>query len=313
MRKWIRRVAKSFKRWRQRQIVRRHFGVDYPDSVQLSNSPHRLFLDPHDPRAYKVLLAAPLRGKIPRNQPFWQRGCMELRPQLALDIGLNFGECLFLPSYAPETEIHAFDANPRLLPYIEKSRAIHPDGERMQIHFGLVDAEVGPDATFYIDREWSGGSTAVSGLHPEDDGRFEVIQVPRTTIDTVLGSQSPGYQGLFFKIDVEGYEYRALQGMTRLLESCTWSVGLLEYDPQLLRKAGDDLGEYWSFLSSRFQIYSFGAGRKAKLVSGDWSIARREMESSELHTDLIVVGGQIPPEVERFLASWQEEILQRAA
>lgn len=314
MKNWIRQAANSFKHWRQRKLVRQHFGVEYPDSVQLPESPHRLYLDPHDPRAYRILLAFPLRGRVTRNQPFWRKGCTSLAPDLALDIGLNFGECLFAPTYAATTEIHGFDANPRLQPYVERSRASHPDGPRMNVHFGLVAEQPGPPATFYIDREWSGGSSAVAGLHASQKGRMEAISVPVSSVDSTLGQRPAQFGSLFFKIDVEGYEYRVLQGMQQILDASTWSVGLLEFDPHLHQHAGDDLAAYWNFLASRFQIFAFGEGTRARPVSKDWTVAQAEMGRQGKHTDLIVVGGTPTLEVSRFLQEWTtDSALRRAA
>jgi FkbM family methyltransferase len=287
--------------------VTKHFGTAYPESVQLPESQNRLYLDPHDPRAYKILLASPLRGKVPRNQPFWRQGCTSLAPAMALDVGLNFGECLFAPTYSPQTEIHGFDANPRLQPYVEQSRASHPDGERMNVHFGLVADKPGPPTTFYIDREWSGGSTAVAGLHPSEKDRFEAIPVPVSSVDAILGQRTRHFGSLFFKIDVEGYEFRVLQGMQQILADCTWSVGLLEFDPHLLQHAGDDIAAYWNFLASRFQIFAFDRGKLARPVSGDWKVAQVELGREGMHTDLIVVGGTPSPEVNRFLQQWTTE------
>lgn len=310
MRNWLRSAANKFKEWNRRRLVHRHFGTTYPDSVQLTNSPHRIYLDPHDPRAYKILLAGPLKGKIPRNQPFWNQGCTRLAPSLVLDVGVNFGECLFAPVYAATTEIHGFDANPALTPYHEKSRALHPDGQRMQIHFGLLAEKPGPPATFYVDRQWSGNSTAVAGNRKDDADRYEQLSVPVTSVDTVLGERPRQFGSVFFKIDVEGYEYRVLQGMQQVLANSTWSVGLLEFEPHLHRVAGDNLSDYWNFLTSRFQVYAFDPGAKsdkgvkAKLITGDWEQVKDRMDRPKLHTDLIVVGGNVPAAVDEFLSSY---------
>jgi FkbM family methyltransferase len=311
MRNLFAQATRSFKLWRQRRLVTRHFGTAYPESVQLPDSQNTLFLDPHDPRAYKILLASPLRGQVRRNQPFWRQGCTSLTPDMALDIGLNFGECLFAPTYAAKTEIHGFDANPRLQPFVERSRCSHPDGARMQVHFGLVADKPGPSATFYIDREWSGGSSAVPGLHASEKGRMEAITVPVSSVDAILGPRPARFGSLLFKIDVEGYEFRVLQGMQDILAACTWSVGLLEFDPHLLQHAGEDLAAYWNFLASRFQIFAFHQGTRARPVSGDWKVVQSEMALNGTHMDLIVVGGTPTPEVSQFLREWTTDSASR--
>jgi FkbM family methyltransferase len=248
---------------------------------------------------------APLFGRLPRNLPFWCAGCAQLAPGLALDIGLNFGECLFSGDYSPGTELHGFEANPRLRPYVQRSVREHPARRQMTLHFALVTTAPGPDAEFFIDRRWSGGSTAVAGLHAEEADRYEAIRVPVTSIDARLAkshSNRPG-RTLFFKIDVEGYEYQVLQGMQRTLESPPWAIGLVEFDTQLLQRAGTSLPEYWRFLQSRFQVYAFVRGGAARPVAA-WSDLTQLFRRSEFHTDLLLVRGDVDESVERFLGSW---------
>ncbi len=304
MKNLIRQAARQFKSWRLRRIVKKQLGTAYPESVKLADSPHRLYVDPHDRRAYNILIAGPLRNRVPRVQPFWREACSMTTPQMAVDVGVNYGECLFGPNYSATTEVHGFEANPALIPFIERSRAEHPDASRIQVHLGLMAAEPGPSATFYIDREWSGGSSAVAGLRPSEPGRFEAMQVPVSSIDATIGTRPAQFGSLVFKIDVEGYEFRVLQGMTQTLASATWSLGLLEFDPDLMRQAGDDLEQYWQFLSSRFRIYAFDGGRIAREVDHDWWASTTQPSKRDVHTDLIVVGGQPNEAVEHFLARW---------
>lgn len=314
MKNFIRQAARQFKSWRLRRLVKRQLGTAYPESVQLAGSPHRLYVDPKDRRAYNILIAGPLRNRIPRVQPFWREACAQTAPSMALDVGVNYGECLFGPSYSPSTEVHGFEANPALIRFIERSRHEHPDGSRIHVHLGLMAEQPGPAATFYIDREWSGGSSAVAGLRPTEPGRFEALTVPVSSVDVTLGERPGQFGSLVFKIDVEGYEFRVLQGMTKILAAATWSVGLLEFDPKLMRAAGDDLDQYWEFLSSRFRIYAFDGGLIAREVSREWWADITNSSKGDVHTDLIVVGGEPNAAVDRFLAQWtMTRAMSRAA
>ena len=142
---------------------------------------------------------------------------------------------------------------------------------------------------------------------------MEAISVPVSSVDTILGQRPAQFGSLFFKIDVEGYEFRVLQGMAQILAASSWSVGLLEFDPHLLKHAGDDLATYWNFLASRFQIFAFDRGARARLVPGDWKLAQAELGREGMHTDLIVVGGTPTPEVARFLQPWTTDSAVRRA
>lgn len=314
MKNLIRQAARQFKSWRLRRIVKKKLGTAYPESVQLADSPNRLYVDPHDRRAYNILIAGPLRNRVPRVQPFWREACSMTSPRMAIDVGVNYGECLFGPTYAADTEVHGFEANPALMPFIQKSRAEHPHANRIEVHLGLMAEEPGPPTTFYIDREWSGGSSAVAGLRPAEPGRFEAMQVPVSSIDATIGGRPAQFGSLVFKIDVEGFEFRVLKGMTQTLAAATWSLGLLEFDPTLMRQAGDDLEQYWKFLSSRFRIYAFDGGRIAREVDHNWWADITRTDRGEVHTDLIVVGGQPNEAVEAFLARWtMTRVMNRAA
>lgn len=303
--KLIRKLRNAVKDRFQRFVVRRHYGTDHPDVIQLPGSRTRIHIDPRDGRAWKILAMAPLFGRIARNQPFWRDACLRLAPSLALDIGLNFGECLFSAEYHRHTELHGFEANPRLRPFVKRSLVEHPGRDQMHIHFGLVAEQPGPDASFYVDRRWSGGSTAISGLKPEERERYDVVKVPVTSVDTVLAPRSASRPGgsLVFKIDVEGYEFRVLQGMQKTLDAPQWSVGLVEFDTALLTKAGESLESYWAFLQERFAVFAFARSARATRVR-DWSELAALFRKPEFHTDLLLVAGDGTERLDAFLRDW---------
>ncbi|HVJ84311.1 MAG TPA: FkbM family methyltransferase [Caulifigura sp.] len=302
----IRRLRSAVKGRYQRYIVRRHYGVENPDVIQLPGSERQIHIDPADPRAWKILAMAPLFGRIARNQTYWQQACSQLAPSLGLDIGLNFGECLFSTEYSPQTELHGFEANPRLRHFVTKSRADHPAWRQMHLHFGLVSDMPADEATFYIDKRWSGGSTAIAGLKPQDSDRFELVKVPVLTVDNALASTRASRPGgsMVFKIDVEGYEFRVLQGMRKTLEAPRWAIGLIEFDTAMLKKAGESLEEYFEFLRQRFTIHAFLKGNRATPAPATWAEFSRVFRKPEFHTDLLLTAGEPDDRVLSFLKDW---------
>ena len=141
-------TLKAMKRRLSTFVVRRHYGVSRPDIVRLPGCKARLHIDPSDPRAYKILVVAPLFGRVSRNQPYWKQACSRLAPSLALDVGMNFGECLFSADYARHTELHGFEANPRLKPFVTRSLAEHSARRQMHLHFAVVSDRAGPPVEF---------------------------------------------------------------------------------------------------------------------------------------------------------------------
>lgn len=279
--------------------------MDRPSVVTLPGSRNPIHIDPQDPRAWKILVMAPLFGRLARNQTFWRQACSQLNPGLALDIGLNFGECLFAADYGPRTELHAYEANPALKPFVSKSLAEHPARGQMRVHFGLVSAQPGPTQTFYVDQRWSGGSSAIAGLHPEEASRYQAVEVPVISVDSTLGHSPAARPGgtLMFKIDVEGYEFRVLEGMQKTLMAPRWSIGLVEFDTALLKKAGESLEAYFAFLTARFEIYAFVKETKAT-PAGSWDELRGLFRKPEFHTDLLLTSGETDDAVAAFLREW---------
>lgn len=301
----LRRLKNALRHRLQQSAVKRRYGVERPGVIQLPGSRNPIHIDPQDPRAWKILVMAPLQGRLARNQVFWRESCEHLHPSLALDIGLNFGECLFAAEYGPETELHAYEANPALKPYVTRSLAEHPAREQMQLHFGLVSDCPGPAQTFYVDKRWSGGSSAIAGLHPEEASRYQAVEVPVLSIDSTF-AQSPAAQPggtLVFKIDVEGYEFRVLEGMQKTLMAPRWSVGLVEFDTELLKSAGESLEAYFAFLKQRFEIYAFSKEAKAA-PARTWEELSGLFRRQEFHTDLLLTSGEADASLEAFLAEW---------
>ena len=86
--------------------------------------------------------------------------------------------------------------------------------------------------------------------------KYEKKSVASVTIDHVLKSSHCDQEKLFFKLDVEGYEYRVLLGMQETIEQTQEILGFVEFDPTLLRRAGENVHEYWDFLRNQFNVYA---------------------------------------------------------
>jgi FkbM family methyltransferase len=294
----------AVKRRVRRRIVRRRYGTDRPAMIQLPGSARRLYINPQDARAHQMLVVAPLLGRIPRNQPFWKSACAALTPTLALDIGMNFGECLFAGDYASHTELHGFEANPRLQPFVRRSLREHPARERMHLHFGIVDRKPATAGRFFIHRDWSGSSTALRGLVADEPEQYDPVEVPVLSVDSALmGRRSTRPGGtLVFKIDVEGFEFQVLKGMERTLAAPACAVGLIEFDREILDRSRDSARGFWKFLRDRFQIYAFSNGDRAQLVE-KWSDLQSFTGQRGFRHDLLLVSGD-DERLGAFLNEW---------
>ncbi|MBT5020759.1 MAG: FkbM family methyltransferase [Planctomicrobium sp.] len=283
------------------------YGTTSPEVISLPFTNRSLSIDPDDPRARKkLIIKSGLRGRTSRNQLFWQTAIQEFRPQTVLDIGFNYGECMLSTTYEPGARLFAFEANQGLEPYIEQSLSKHPNQEQIECHFKLVSDTI-EETDFWVDKEWSGCSSAARPNVEQSPEKYEKKSVASVTIDHVLKSSHCDQEKLFFKLDVEGYEYRVLLGMQETIEQTQEILGFVEFDPTLLRRAGENVHEYWDFLRNQFNVYAFEK-------DGDWRSYQHldmlELEflcGDKFHTDLLLIKSDSSEEINVQLQSaWKQ-------
>ena len=264
------------------------YGTLNPRVVTLADGQHEISIDPDDPRCRKKIAADGIRGKQRRNQVFWRTAVAALKPNVALDVGVNFGECLFHMDYPQCTQAYGVDGNPAILPYLEESRELHPQTDQIQLHNALVAEQPAEEATFYVSTKASGGSTAAAGVAEMRDGDFQEARVPVTSVDTLLSTPP---KKIVFKIDVEGFEGQVLRGMQKTLASCQTALGFIEFDTRMLNRSGENVSDFWDFLQANFDVHMFVGQRLVPLVGTDWSDAAGYCSEANDHTDLLLVGG----------------------
>jgi len=291
------------------------YGTSSPKSVTLPGTEGNLYLDADDYRARKMLITnCCVRGRIPRNQRFWRMAVRELNPSTAIDIGLNYGECLLSTTYPEETQLFAFEANQNLKQYIDQTVAEHPNRDQIECLFQLVTDEAG-ESDFWINENWSGGSSAASPEATVDESKYKKTTVSSTTVDMVLGTRYAATDNLFFKIDVEGYEYRVLLGMKKTFSATSRAVGFMEFDPILLERAGENVEEFWTYLRDEFRLYAFDHKDEMHDCQ-DFEL--KDLEAicgKSFHTDLLLVKSDDAQSViDQLCRSWKEPTtLRRAA
>lgn len=286
------------------------WGTRFPEQVRPYRSVSVLACNPHDPRVRKKLIHDTVRYNIPRNRAFWNDAVNTLQPQTAIDIGVNYGECLFTASYPPGSRALGFEANPNLQPYLERSKANHPQSEQISLHIGLVGDAHNQTADFHIDTRWSGSSTAMP--REENSERYTTIQMPAFSIDGVIDDLSHGIENLLFKIDVEGYESFVLSGMTSVLEQAKWGVGYVEFHASSAEAAGLDLATYFEGLQARFHVYGFSKadrlidlqGKGLPDVQAICQKGRPGAKPRPIGTDLVLVKGEPTQAIRDLIAHW---------
>ena len=288
------RFEKAVKRAYLKPLTLLRYGTLKPKRAKLHGSDHWIYIDPDDPCSIKKVVEEPLRGKVSDNLIFWRDFNPHLKPDLVVDVGLNYGECSFGEEYADNARLFGFEANPRLIPHLEESRRHHPVAERMTITNCLVSDEPAEDVSFFVNPDWSGSSSAVKELNDRPEALEFKLSAKR--LDDVVPRELAKDKTLLFKMDIEGYESRALRGFTETLTAVARSVGFIEFDGQYIRWAGQDPNDYLDWLQERFETYRLVSIKAKTLTKVDRfeDIPKLHGDVNRVHVDLVLVGKQTP-------------------
>ncbi len=288
------RFEKSFKAFYLKPLTLLRYGTLRPKRAKLHGSDHWIHIDPDDPCAIKKVVEEPLRGKVSTNLVFWREFNRHLEPGLLVDVGLNYGECAFGADYAGHSVLHGFEANPRLIPFLEESRRHHPAGDRIKIHNCLVSDESADDVPFLVNPDWSGSSSAIRQVN--DRPQSIEFKLPARTIDSFIPADAARGKTLLFKMDIEGYEARALRGFVGTLDAVARSVGFIEFNSMFLGWAQESPDDYLGWLHERFRIFRIARVRHCELapVNVFQDLPKLHGDPNRVHTDLLLVGKQTP-------------------
>jgi len=261
------RIEKAFKQAYLVPLTILRYGTARPNRARLHGCDNWIYIDANDPCAIKKVVQEPLRGKVSANLIFWREFNAHLKPELIVDVGLNYGECLFGTNYAPATTLFGFEANPRLIPHLEQSRQHHPDGARMTITNCLVSDAPAEDVPFLVNPAWSGSSSAVRQMN-ETHKHIE-FKLPARTIDSVIPAAAAEGKTLLFKMDIEGYESRALGGFVGTLSRVKQAFGFIEFTPKFMKWAGVEPEVYFGWLHERFDILCYSNAKRRELMRAE--------------------------------------------
>ncbi|MFJ5761012.1 FkbM family methyltransferase [Neobacillus sp. NPDC093182] len=252
-----------------------------PNQIVLPTS-NTIFVNPEENRGRALLISNGMTQKRLTN--FWTNAVNEYSPDLVIDVGVNYGECIFSTNYPTHTQIYGIEANQDLLKYIHQSREVHHNKAQIKI-FNVFAADKEEEKTFYVDKHWSGTSSAA---YRPAHNMIEQTIVSSVKIDSIV-EEDVTDKNILFKVDVEGYEAFVLKGMTELIQSSASALGFIEFNSEYMEKSGVNVSDFLRFLQQHFSVYIY---TKNELVNGS-QLTRSDLHklfgSKYVHTDMILV------------------------
>lgn len=230
-------------------------------SMLFLSSGAKLFLNRDDNRA-KFLIR---KRAVSQEKVFdlWTGLLAHLSPTAIIDIGANYGE-MFLPRRIPASaSLDLYEANPSLIPFLERSRAAHPDRDRIRIFNSGVSDRAGT-LTFNVDQKWSGTSSfdfesPDAAFKGDGAASFDRVEVSTATLDDVVAAATPAGAAIAVKIDTEGHEAKIVANTGYLRERRF--VMVMEANPLHLKRAGSNIGTLFTkalALGSAFRVTKSG-------------------------------------------------------
>lgn len=217
----------------------------------------------------------------------WQQCVKTYQPDIVIDVGVNYGEIIFSTKYPPTSQIIGIEANPYLRSCITRSLKTHPNQSQIKMVYALAADQDHGEKAFFVDKAWSGTSSAVVKRDPHS---IEQHTVPTITIDSLFRDQSLSDKRLLFKVDVEGYEEFVLKGMKRLLTECKSYIGSMELSSSNLEKAGTNVNGFLSQLEQHSQVFVHnGANELIRMKELRLEHLQTFFQTNQVHTDLLLL------------------------
>jgi FkbM family methyltransferase len=267
-----------------------------PDKVHIPGGPVPIHINPADRRARHLIARRSARGKVSTARQLWITAIEHLRPDVAIDVGTNCGECFLGVRYPAHTHVIGIEANPALLPHLQSTMMAHPDRDRIRLVHGLASDTNGVTGDLMVDPTYSGTASAVAAGRPT---LCENVTVSSVTMDALIDFVRANHplSSIVFKMDIEGFEGVAMKGFQRLRE-IPQRIGILEFDVENLSSSTVKAEELFTMLLAAGDVLDSKHGvrhlRRIECLDHLKAIFVRAKEP--LHTDLIVVSpGAIMP------------------
>ena len=275
--------------------IKSFFNDPNPHVAYICGGLRRISVDSADTRARRFLLRRGVRYFTKMQAAVFAAHAL-FKPTIYLDVGVNYGECLFAKPLFDRTPTVGFEANPALIPHVEKS-AVYNDDVRIELIAKAVSNSAASSLTFFVNSAFSGKSSAAP---PASLKGISEIKVPCTTLDAEILPRNFDLSTVLLKVDVEGYEPMVLAGAAEILKAARNVVIFLEFDSDYIAAAGVSTRGFFDSLVSAYHVFEIGGSSSRRIESyADLPVLKEG--GTQIHVDL-ALGRFSDPDLEaRFL------------
>ena len=224
-----------------------------PKSIQIG--PTILHLDRSDP---VVSGALTLRVFEPSELAFFQKYC---RGNMTfVDIGANVGlyTALALHQLDATDQIVAFEPHPQTYTFLQKNIAANQTRLSTCPHVDALNLAAAPNRgnqELRLNPENRGDNRLYQGTYQGKLEQWDVLPVEGRPVDEVLAELGIDEVN-FVKIDIQGYEQKAISGFRKTLTRSPNIILMSEFWPKGLKEAGGSAIEYLQLLTDvGFTLY----------------------------------------------------------
>ena len=224
------------------------------------------------------------RGPKAREHRLWSFLARELEYDAVYDLGANYGQVSLATRYPPCVPVTLVEANPELVPYLQRTIRTHPNHECIRLHSVALGDHEGP-ATLWVRHDAIGKSSLIRS-------QGEATQVRITTLDELVALRDDQHR-MIIKLDVEGSELAVLAGAASTLASVDDYAIMIELHPGYMRQAAGSRGAYLEALCSYGSLLEEGSNGRIRTFDFAKFIHKDSL------TDVVIVSGSTYLEVIR--------------
>ncbi len=260
-----------------------------PETIQVG--PATLHLDLGDP---VVSGALTLRVFEPSELAFFQKYC---RGNMTLvDIGANVGLYTALAMHQLDStgQIVTLEPNPQSYIFLQKNIAANRTAPKVCSHVNALNMAAAPEPgqkELRLNPENHADNCLYRGTYQGKVENWDCMPVEGRPVDQVLAELSIEDVN-FVKIDIQGYEQKAISGFQKTLTRSQNVFLMSEFWPKGLKEAGGSAHEYLQMLKDvGFTLYELKEKPRGKVVPlEDWDQLIARLPERK-YTNLIGVKG----------------------